>query len=343
MFDYIKNLFSIKKSSYVVILGAGASYGSGDFHPEKPPLGNELMDRIKDSNEHTKLAYERYSDHFKVNYEIGVSMVREDPDIDESWLMHAIGQYFSKFRPVVDSNYFKLLIGLKNTNRRVVLVTTNYDLLIEQWISLLNDAHRSEEENEEDYIKWDYGINKELDNDFLLLKIHGSCNFIPYSGDSTHLTGQSFEGSNLSNANISGSDIDNINFTGAKLDNTIIDVPIKPLTNYENIDDWYENGNIHTPAMAQYDKDKTMNVGESTLKLIYERYIDSFKEASEIIMIGLAYQAHDKHIWDPIFNSRCGLRIIDPYPSKELEEWGKARKSTTLIQKITFDDYINSL
>lgn len=314
----------------VVIFGAGASYDCGCSYPEKPPLGQGLFDRICDSNKDYLEAKRKYADTFAESFERGVERVRKDPNIDESWLIYAMGNYLRKFSVEANNYYSKYFASLADENMSVAIATTNYDLLIEQSLSALG-------------FSWDYVIPYNSIERWALLKIHGSCNFVPHSKGRTWLSGAQLQGANLSRANLSGIDIDTIDLTGAKLDQTIIDTPGRAIIQMDDLDTWYKKKNPHTPIMAQFERDKTVWVGNQLIKQIQSNYIYCIDNASEIVIIGLAYQPHDNHIWGPIFDAKCRVTIVDPYPSSQLVDWSRKRTDKTELYEIPFSTFVDGL
>lgn len=315
--------------SILVIFGAGASYGSGCDYPEKPPLGYELFGRISQANKYTILAESRYKGNFEDNFEQAILKLREDRDIDESWVVHAMGDYLRKLRINPNNCYLPFIAGLANLDKKVVLVTANYDLLIEQALSHLGH-------------KWDYVLSENSTLHFTLLKIHGSCNFFIQTGGYEELP-QNISGLNLDKAELGGVDFSNLDCKGTSFDQATFDASVKAVVDLDELEEFYKKGSPIIPVMAQYDPNKTAWAGASFIKGIQDSYHQIVKDYDLIIVIGLAYQSHDEHIWSPLKQSKSMINIVDPYPSDELNKWCDLRGSRTRIIKEGFDKFTDNI
>ncbi len=122
----------------IIIFGAGASWDSGCTYPHKPPLGNDLIDHIHSFTFCTENQVEKYYPIFKKGFEIGIEMLRKDSKYSEYIFLKNLGRYFSQFRIYNKNNYEILLNHYISIERKLVVITTNYDLLIEESLSQEN-------------------------------------------------------------------------------------------------------------------------------------------------------------------------------------------------------------
>ena len=123
----------------LIIFGAGASYGS-DIN-NTPPLGSNLFSALCDFNPLGWGALSRdLANIFNNDFEAGiVKLFRQNPH-SLPVLQRAMAAYFFNFLPHQNNLYIKLSQKIKNTNWDGVLVTLNYERLLE--LSLINQGLR---------------------------------------------------------------------------------------------------------------------------------------------------------------------------------------------------------
>lgn len=157
----IKNLF---------LFGAGASYGCNGTN-EVVPLGISLFKNLKKKFSQTwGILPSDFENDFNENFEKGMSRLWCDLSYNDkiSFFMKDFAIYFSEFK-IIDFGqnlYYRLFNELKRRNilKETVFSTINYDCLIELAIEKLN-------------LSYDYFIEN-INNKAIVLKLHGSCNFI---------------------------------------------------------------------------------------------------------------------------------------------------------------------
>ncbi|EAT12495.1 hypothetical protein HF888_12250 [Bermanella marisrubri] len=147
----------------LILLGAGASYGSGPTEPYAPPLGNTLFNELEKRGGIAATMPSEIKDLFRENFEQGMAAYTEFTNDNTIGFQRELAHYLASFTPLPGNTYIDLIkeFGIKNT----VYVSLNYDLLFELSASLEN-------------INTCYSTEKP-DNYVSLLKIHGSCNFWP--------------------------------------------------------------------------------------------------------------------------------------------------------------------
>ena len=155
--------------SSVFLFGAGASFGSGNCYPEPPPLGNGekgLFRKLQERGGFAASVTKSLADLFIEDFEKGMAELHSNSERDAFALLREMSLYFIKFRPLEGNLYKELIKFIISKKHPAIFATTNYDLLIESSIYQL--AHKPL-----------YQLLPVWTNTFLILKIHGSCNFLP--------------------------------------------------------------------------------------------------------------------------------------------------------------------
>jgi hypothetical protein len=112
----------------VVLLGAGASYGSGESYPECPPLGKDLFSKLEKLGGVAANLAEVLKAAFRENFEAGMARYREEGQNIPA-LHRELGGYLARFTPGQKNVYGRLVKSL-GVNR-VVYCSLNYDLMLE--------------------------------------------------------------------------------------------------------------------------------------------------------------------------------------------------------------------
>ncbi len=256
------------------LFGAGASNGSGPCHPESPALGKDLIDALLPYL-HPGLRPIIHGDllsAFRENFELGM---------DQFWRKHAIalpqftrdmGFYFARFSPQSGNHYLRLIRALTHRRHRVVLSTLNYDMLIEAAINL--NGYR---------VSWAGHQFWEPDK-YTLLKLHGSCNFLP------DLHGGSIRGMSFD----IGPPQSGIR-TGAVLSDS------RPSRDMNEVRRFMREEDVLAPVMAAYHKDKPVFFGNPNMLDQWRREWAEFLQTADVLfVIGTALVEHDHHIWDHV-------------------------------------------
>ncbi len=152
------------------LFGAGASAGSGPCHPEGA-TGRFRLDRTTASlflrvrpliDELLKL--------FEANFEEGMHAFWTRHPSAMQHFIRDMAYYFSRFSPEPGNHYIELIKTIKAKRHDVLLSTLNYEMLIEAAITICGSTVSYE------------GYGGLSTGDFTLLKLHGSCNFLPDFG-----------------------------------------------------------------------------------------------------------------------------------------------------------------
>lgn len=282
------------------IFGAGASYGSGGCSPT-PPLGKDLFKHLNERGG----AFSRLDNDIKLifesnTFETGMSMIANDNRLINP-LQRELACYLSSFKLDMDNAYVRLFNKLHSVIHRLNIATLNYDLLIEQALSI----HRLNI----DYNGQGNGIN--------LLKPHGSSNFLPRMPAGLHITDPVF--------------IDCGTFIeGAQTD---------AVASHEEILRWCNNpkNNYLSPVLAMYAKGKRVVINKGQIDKIQADFANKVAKSSLVVLVGIEYVEHDTHVWQPIQESKADILIANPFPSATLDWANKIGSNKVTVFEKSFD------
>lgn len=194
-------------------------------------------------------------------------------------LIREMATYFLKFQFTNSKNlYSKLLKDINAVPNEIIFGTLNYDLLFEQAL----------EENNLFPSYFEDSIDK-----MLILKLHGSCNFLPPNNIS--ITECSFIGY--------------IKF---------IDYPIHAATREETMRFCNSDTSV-SPTMCLYTKGKIAQFGHGQIDKIWKLWKEHVENAERILIIGARWNSEDSHIWDPLSKTSAELAFIGSKNS--FDEW----------------------
>ena len=251
----------MNNTKVVLLFGAGASYGSGILNP--PPLSKDLYESLHNSFGETWGKIDnKYDTFFSPNFEKGMEWLYSE-DGQKSYnlnnLLRDLAIYFDGFH--IDNYkpnlYSQLINKFKKEiiERRIVPTTLNYECLLE-------------------YAYFSNGINTisyQGSDHPPILKIHGSCNFIP----------EGFKGSTEGFT---------LNLEQATIVTSIR--PCKPGT----VSNELRNVPI-IPAMSLFKSDKRDIVSPQFIAMIREQYQQLVTSASVVITVGVRPNPDDQHVW----------------------------------------------
>jgi len=299
--------------SIVFLLGAGASYGSGNCTPHNPALGNGKDGLFKALVNFCPNGYfaciqkikPNLSNIFVQDFEEGMEKLRNE-ECEDGTDLREMAKYFIQFQPQQGNLYHKLLQILGKKRQHCTFVTTNYDLLIELSARLLN-------------LKCDYNnavFTKS--NNLKILKIHGSPNIWPDYGSGR---------------------LENIRFKGCKQN---ISASVKHINNLDEITALCREQNPG-PVLAEYRRGKRVaNCSKFTDKQV-DLWKEAIKKASKCFIIGLRLNKEDIHIWEPLQTSHCDVYYYSPDKTciHEILSW-KERTNIYAIEK-DFNHALNNI
>lgn len=291
--------------SSVFLFGAGASFGSGNCYPEPPPLGNGINGLFKKLQEKSGIAASLPSvlaDSFIKNFEVGMAEFYSTREPQLIAFLKEMSLYFLSFNPLEGNLYKELIRTIALTKHQIVFATTNYDLLIEYSIGQLG------------YMVAYHPLPVPRNN-FSVLKIHGSCNFLPETLG--------------------------VKFTNASFENcgVYINAPVKPAQPHEVVK-FCQQENSLAPAIAMYAIGKKVKFSESFVLEQQRFWQESVSKAKKVFVIGLRVNPEDAHIWQTLASCKAQLLYVG-FEKEDFENWKREnrRKDAHWIAK-TFDESI---
>jgi hypothetical protein len=279
------------------VIGAGASAGAGSIVPTTPPLGRELYGRLvrEYPNSWGKLA-PKLEAVFETDFETGTAMLWEDEPIADSVtpaeLLIEMAIYFSRFAPTDEENCYARLIAILQRRRlvgRTAFLSLNYECLLE-----LAATSRG--------LRISYLVEGlPSRNNVLVLKPHGSCNFIPQV------------------------EIYTMRLVVGK--GGIFDGPITIPRNLSEVAARYARGYAVPPAMSLFAPGKRTVVAPRIIEQIRQRWSDWARGARATIVIGARPLLADNHVWDPVLESTGPVWYIGGSTGADYENLRRALDS----------------
>jgi len=294
----VKNLF---------LFGAGASSGCNGTN-EIVPLGIDLFTNLKNKFPGTwGTLPPAFENDFKSNFEKGMSRLWRDLSYNAkiSFFMKDIAIFFSKFK-ITDFKqnlYYKLFRELKKRDalKETVVSTINYDCLIEFALEKLN-------------VNYSY-VATNIDNTIIVLKIHGSCNYIldpkviSVRSDVKYRPGITFN-------------------------------PPLRFISPEGIEKYCNSDTALYPAMAIYMSSKPIQMGSVAITKMQKDWQEIIMKAKKIFIIGVNPNLEDKHIWDYIDKKDQVLYCGNKY---RFDEWQKNKNRKDIFLNCTFKSAIQNI
>jgi hypothetical protein len=180
--------------------------------------------------------------------------------------------YFAKFSPGPDNLYRQIISVLKRTKRKAIFVTTNYEMLIE--LAAIEEGY-----------KVIYQGDSVSSDSINVLKIHGSCNFLPKS-----------EGV-----------FDNVTFSGPPGGKTVfIEDDVRAVLPDKVLRFCREENSV-CPALTLYAEGKRVLICRRFVEEQQEAWQIQAEKAKKIFVIGLKFYPRDTHIWDVLKSSSANL------------------------------------
>lgn len=272
--------------SAVFLFGAGASFGSGPCHPHAPPLGAKLFTELRAAGGIAATIDDDLANAFD-DFEVGMDRFWAERNSETTELLRDMARFFAPFTPLPGNAYLKLFKILGGTREKAVMVTTNYDLLIER-AAAISGCFTS-------YTGFPVG-----ERNVPVLKIHGSCNFLP---------------------DIPPMMFSNIEFDLSNSPNvSVLESRIKIATSTAEILQFCNTENSIGPALAMYSPSKHVLYCRDVLEMQQKAWLGALSDASRIYVVGLRVHTIDKHIWGPLANSKAPIHYVGREP-KDFTDW----------------------
>ncbi|MFB5077474.1 hypothetical protein [Raoultella sp. C349492] len=288
--------------SNIILLGAGASYGSGDTIPYPPPLGGHLFKNLESLGGIASTLPEELKLVFIDNFEKGMLEFHNRYPSKTMQFQRELAGYLARFTPL-DTNHYARLIKSINPHR-VIYSSINYDLLFE--ISAAAQGLSTVYSNEK--------VKKTI----RMLKIHGSSNFWP------DLMGAQIRGSTF----ISNGEAE-------------IEAGVQALNQKDTITRAVEEDSV-APAISLYAEGKQVRVCPSFVTVQQEMWRQSVKLAPKIFIVGVKINLIDSHIWDVISESKATIYYFGLHNDRhDFESWRENRKlKNCYFRESKFDESI---
>lgn len=265
--------------SSVFLFGAGASYGSGPCAPHQPPLGGQLFAELQARGGAAARVDPDLAAAFLEDFEVGMDRFLAERNTQTAELLRDMARYLAPISPLAGNHYIDLVRILIAARKKFVVVTTNYDMLIEH--AIMREGY-----------KITYGNLPVPAGEVSLLKIHGSCNFLPDFGTNTIRVG-SFDLSHSPKA-------------------VAVDAPVKFAQSAEEVLNFCNGDSGMAPALALYAPSKRVLFCPAFIEAQRQGWLSALRSAARIYVIGLRVHPVDDHIWGALARSKAPLYYAAP-------------------------------
>lgn len=288
----------------VFLFGAGASYASNGTNFQ-PPLGNQLFLILKKKFPSTwGQLPNAISSEFADNFERGMNIIWRQYSQVTGAFMKDLAIFFSKFGilRIKENLYGKIIETIKEKEllKDTVFATLNYDCLLEIASSLLG-------------VKVSYCGPDDL-NSSIIVKLHGSCNFVPKDIQAT--LGVSYTSGVSFNSELA---------------------PIQP----EDVEAWCYSNNSLYPSMAIYTKDKPLQIGAPAIQSFQKYWQEETIKADKIFIIGVRPNLEDKHIWNCLTRTKSNIYFCGS--QDDFKDWQLDVERNDVFLGEHFENTINDI
>ncbi|MCT8866946.1 hypothetical protein [Shewanella xiamenensis] len=264
--------------STIILLGAGASFGSKEVEPSLPPLGPDLFDGLVEQGGIAATLPDRIKAIFKEDFEAGMMEYYDYSNGNVMRFQRELAKYLVKYKPKEGNLYIKLIQAV-NT-KRVIFVSLNYDMLLEASADFLG----------KDIIYSGRSINNEV----RVLKIHGSSNFWPKIPPNVIIKNITLYGNGKSD----------------------FESGVKALNQADAERRCYQDSNF-SPAIAMFAVGKMVKVCSKFVEKQREIWLGKVKAANKVIVIGVKVHEVDEHIWGELGKSKSSVFYFGGDSDKE--------------------------
>lgn len=289
----------------IILLGAGASFGSEAEGVVTPPLGRDLFAKLESAGGVAAELPDDLKELFRSNFEAGMARYRECVDDDAMRFQRELAHYLAQFRPGPNSVYIRLIkaIGVQ----RVIYCSLNYDLLFELSAAAMGFNTVYGTEKKKGYAR--------------LLKLHGSCNFWPDIPVGV-IRGSTFKG-------------------GGRAD---IQAPIRPLSQEDTIYRCTHEDSL-APAIAMYAEGKPVNISPDYIEEQQAQWVKSLRLAKNVFVIGVRVHPVDKHIWSELLKTKANMIYFGfPSDRPDFSQWkSNSSKKNCFFVEADFRNSINTI
>lgn len=289
----------------LILLGAGASFGSGDVQPCRPPLGkgtDGLFARLEAAGGQAATLPDDLKTLFRADFEKGMAKFYEYADGDIMRFQREMAAYLAEFSPGKANAYVRLIRTIGP--QRAIYASLNYDLLFELAAASLN-------------LNTYYSIDP-VATGVRLLKLHGSSNFWP----------------DIPLGMIRNS-------TLKRSGRADVQAPIKPLNQQETLFRCHAEDSL-APALAMYAEGKAVKISPEYVERQQELWKTAARGSSRIYVAGVRVHNADVHVWNELAKARAPVTYFGRGWDKEpYERWSKDnRKHNAYFVEATFEECI---
>ncbi len=292
----------------VILLGAGASFGSGEVKPHRPPLGNDpdgLFTRLEAAGGLAASLPNSLKTLFRSDFEKGMAEFYEYANGNIMRFQREMAAYLAQFSPGESNAYIRLIRTIGS--RGAIYASLNYDLLFELAAGSLG---------------WNTQYHIEpIAGSVRLLKLHGSSNFWPYVPP-----GNSY----------------NITFEGFKVD---VQSSIHPLNQEETLHRCINEHNSLAPAIAMYAVGKQVKVSPDYIEHQQQMWRTAIAAANRIFVVGVRVHNADVHVWGELAKADVPLTYFgleSDRPSFETWKTDNGKTNAGFIEA-TFEQCIDMI
>jgi len=289
----------------LILVGAGASFGSGDVQPCCPPLGNGpdgLFAQLEAAGGQAASLPTDLRTLFRTDFEKGMAQFYEFADGDIMRFQREMAAYLAAFSPGKKNAYVRLIRTIGP--RRAIYASLNYDLLFELAAASLG-------------LNTFYGTDP-VARGVRLLKLHGSSNFWP-----------DIPVGMIRNSTIKRS---------GRAD---IQAPIKPLNQEDTLYRCRVEDSI-APAIAIYAEGKAVKICPDYVERQQALWKAAVGSASRIFVVGVRVHNADVHVWGELAIARAPVTYFGlEWDKQPYEQWiADNRKRNAYFIEANFDECI---
>src|SRR2546428_805757 len=278
--------------SMMLLFGAGASFGNPDCTPPPPPLGANLLAALQARGGVAATIRGDLAERFKDNFEAGMLEFFQTRNAEVTPLLREMAAFFVQFEPG-PTNYYRILVDeARKAHSDIVFATTNYDLLIE--LSICQSGARVT-----------YHGRPVPRDTFSVLKLHGSCNFLPDLGTSS---------------------IQGIGFVIPE-GGSILDAPVRPAQSAQEVIAFCSREDSIAPAIAVYMRGKPVLFSGPFVRDQQTAFGKEAANARKTFIVGLRCNSDDHHIWDVLSRGNGWMGYVGKEPAYPIQPF--PRESTS--------------
>lgn len=275
----------------LIVLGAGASYGSGQVNPIAPPMGNALFDALQRSypplwgNLSGNL-----TSSFQLDFEQGMRDLANSNSHAMPPLQRAMADFFFGFTPGANNLYRDIATRIKNNDWDGAFVTLNYERLLEQSLA-------------------QQGLNPVVGQSASLPHIelcfpHGCCHIF-CDGISGTAKGVSFSGIGITTSGTP----------------TVVSDPRVFANRIRN--------DAFPPVMSYFMPEKTTNSCVNFVDSQRARFKEMVEHAENIAVIGIQVRTSDTHVWDAIASTEAQVTFCaGASAGQAFDTWAEQNRSS---------------